>query len=110
MSRALNSSAAGKHQRLHVVYARPIPLGCDVTFHASITHRGHSLAIAQVTNTNDAGKPCTIATVTAHSRLRSPGSVGCQKRSTDTTYLSGGREPDNQLGLETDVLVLDGPS
>jgi len=52
---------------VHVVYARPIPLGCDVTFYASITHRGQSLAVAQVTSTNDAGKPCTIATVTAHS-------------------------------------------
>lgn len=63
-----NSGPPLETASVHVVYARPIPLGSDVTFHASVTHRGRSLAVAQVISTNDAGKPCTIATVTAHSR------------------------------------------
>jgi uncharacterized protein (TIGR00369 family) len=52
---------------VHVVYARPVPLGCSVSFHASVTHRGRSLAVAQVISTNE-GKPCTITTVTAHAK------------------------------------------
>ena len=51
---------------VHVVYARPMPLGTDVTFRATVTHQGRSLAVAQVISTATAGKPCTIATVTAH--------------------------------------------
>jgi uncharacterized protein (TIGR00369 family) len=63
-----NSGPQFETASVHVVYARPIPLGSDVIFHASVTHRGRSLAVAQIISTNDAGKPCTIATVTAHSR------------------------------------------
>jgi acyl-coenzyme A thioesterase PaaI-like protein len=35
-------------------------------FEASTVHRGRTLAVAQVTSRNAAGKICTLATVTSH--------------------------------------------
>ncbi|MGW1026785.1 PaaI family thioesterase [Streptomyces sp. NPDC002577] len=53
---------------LHIAYTRPIPLGTTVRFEASVAHSGRSFAVVSVTATNEAGKPCTIATVTAAAR------------------------------------------
>lgn len=53
---------------VHIAYARPVPLGTAVRFDASVAHAGRSFAVVRVTASNEAGKPCTIATVTAAAR------------------------------------------
>jgi uncharacterized protein (TIGR00369 family) len=51
---------------VQVAYLRPAPVGAVVRFAVTVQHRGRTLAVVQVTGTNDAGKICTIATITAH--------------------------------------------
>lgn len=50
---------------VHIAYVRPVPQGATVRFDASVAHSGRSFAVVTVTATNEAQKPCTIATVTA---------------------------------------------
>ncbi|MFJ9173786.1 PaaI family thioesterase [Streptomyces sp. NPDC102360] len=49
---------------VHIAYVRPVPLGTRARFDASMVHSGRSFAVVRVTAVNEAGKPCTIATVT----------------------------------------------
>ncbi|WP_344112956.1 PaaI family thioesterase [Kribbella alba] len=51
---------------IHVAYVRPVPVGTHLVFSPSVLHRGRTFALAQVVSTNETGKPCTIATITAH--------------------------------------------
>jgi uncharacterized protein (TIGR00369 family) len=51
---------------VQVAYLRPAPVGAVVRFAVTVQHRGRTLAVVQVMGTNDAGKICTIATITAH--------------------------------------------
>lgn len=51
---------------IHVAYVRPAPVGTHLLFSSTILHRGRTLGLAQVVSTNESGKACTIATVTAH--------------------------------------------
>ena len=47
-----------------IAYLRPCPLGSDVTFRATVTHRGRSLGIARVAGFVDEARPVVVATVT----------------------------------------------
>jgi len=49
-----------------VTYLRPGPATGQTVFEASTVYRGRTLAVAQVTSRNAAGKICTLATVTSH--------------------------------------------
>jgi uncharacterized protein (TIGR00369 family) len=51
---------------IHVAYVRPAPVGTHLLFSPTVTHRGRTFALVQVVSTNETGKPCTIATITAH--------------------------------------------
>jgi uncharacterized protein (TIGR00369 family) len=51
---------------IHVAYVRPAPVGTHLLFSPTIQHRGRTFAVAQVISTNESGRPCTIATITAH--------------------------------------------
>jgi uncharacterized protein (TIGR00369 family) len=51
---------------VHIAYLRPSPIGTVASFTATVQHRGRTLGIVQVVGTNQAGKICTIATITAH--------------------------------------------
>jgi uncharacterized protein (TIGR00369 family) len=49
-----------------ITYLRPGPATGPTVFEASTVYRGRTLAVAQVTSRNAAGKICTLATVTSH--------------------------------------------
>jgi uncharacterized protein (TIGR00369 family) len=49
-----------------VTYLRPGPATGQTVFEAGTVYRGRTLAVAQVTSRNAAGKICTLATVTCH--------------------------------------------
>jgi uncharacterized protein (TIGR00369 family) len=49
-----------------ITYLRPGLATGPTVFEASTVHRGRTLAVAQVTSRNAAGKICTLATVTSH--------------------------------------------
>jgi uncharacterized protein (TIGR00369 family) len=49
-----------------ITYLRPGPATGQTEFGASTVYRGRTLAVAQVTSRNAAGKICTLATVTCH--------------------------------------------
>jgi uncharacterized protein (TIGR00369 family) len=49
-----------------ITYLRPGPATGQTVFEASTVYRGRTLAVAQVTSRNAAGKICTLATVTSH--------------------------------------------
>lgn len=51
---------------VHIAYLRPVSVAGEVTFTATVLHRGRTMGIAQVVSHNSAGKACTIATVTCH--------------------------------------------
>jgi uncharacterized protein (TIGR00369 family) len=51
---------------VHISYLRPGPVVGRVTFEAVTLHRGRTLAVSQVAGRNEAGKVCTLATVTCH--------------------------------------------
>ena len=50
---------------IRVSYVRPVPVDAPVSFRATVVHAGRGLGVVQVTSFGAAGKPCTIATVTA---------------------------------------------
>ncbi|MDX6251989.1 MAG: hypothetical protein QOF10_5349 [Kribbellaceae bacterium] len=52
---------------IHVAYVRPAPVGTHLLFSPTVLHRGRTFALVQVVSTNETGKPCTIATITAQS-------------------------------------------
>jgi uncharacterized protein (TIGR00369 family) len=49
-----------------ITFLRPGPATGQTVFEASTVYRGRTLAVAQVTSRNAAGKICTVATVTSH--------------------------------------------
>jgi uncharacterized protein (TIGR00369 family) len=49
-----------------ITFLRPGPATGQTVFEASTVYRGRTLAVAQVTSRNAAGKICTLATVTSH--------------------------------------------
>jgi len=51
---------------VHISYLRPGPVVGRVTFEAVTLHRGRTLALSRVAGRNEAGKICTLATVTCH--------------------------------------------
>jgi uncharacterized protein (TIGR00369 family) len=51
---------------VHITYVRSVPVGTRLVFTPELLHSGRTLGVAQITSTNEAGKPCTIATVIAH--------------------------------------------
>ena len=52
---------------IHIAYVRPAPVGTHLLFSPTVLHRGRTFALVQVVSTNETGKPCTIATITAQS-------------------------------------------
>jgi uncharacterized protein (TIGR00369 family) len=55
---------------ISVAYLRPVPLGTDIRFQASVIHAGRSFGVAQVHAVRADGKLAATATVTAGSRAQ----------------------------------------
>ncbi len=53
---------------IRVVYARSVPVTDTITYTAEALHRGRTLGVAQVTARAASGKPCALATITAHNQ------------------------------------------
>jgi acyl-coenzyme A thioesterase PaaI-like protein len=53
---------------IHIAYVRPAPVGTRLLFTPTVIHEGRTLGLAQVISTNEAGNPCTIATLVAQHR------------------------------------------
>lgn len=53
---------------IHIAYLRPAPAGTRVRFEASVVYAGRTFAVIHVSATNEEGKVCTMATVTAGPR------------------------------------------